>query len=65
VSDEYREWDAAYLLGALSSADRRAYEEHLQTCDECSAGVASLADMPAVLAALPNDRALATIGWAR
>jgi hypothetical protein len=64
VSDEYREWDAAYLLGALSSADRRAYEEHLQTCDDCSAGLASLAEMPAVLAALPNDRALATIAGA-
>jgi acyl-coenzyme A thioesterase PaaI-like protein len=61
VSDPYREWDAAYLLGALSPQDRRAYEEHLQTCDECSADVASLAGVPDALAALPDDRALATI----
>ncbi|TDD18741.1 anti-sigma factor [Kribbella turkmenica] len=61
MSDPYREWDAAYLLGALSAKDRRAYEEHLRTCDECSAAVASLAGVPAALAALPDDRALATI----
>jgi hypothetical protein len=61
VSDPYREWDAAYLLGALSANDRRAYEEHLRTCDECSAEVASLAGVPGMLAVLPDDRALATI----
>jgi len=61
VSDPFKEWDAAYLLGALSAKDRRAYEEHLRTCDECSAEVASLAGVPGTLAALPDDRALATI----
>jgi hypothetical protein len=61
MSDPYRDWDAAYLLGALSAKDRRTYEEHLRTCDECSAEVASLAGVPGTLAALPDDRALATI----
>ncbi|MEV8378454.1 zf-HC2 domain-containing protein [Kribbella sp. NPDC056861] len=61
MSDPYREWDAAYLLGALSARDRRAYEEHLHTCPECSAEVASLAGVPGTLAVLPDDRALATI----
>lgn len=61
MSDPYRDWDAAYLLGALSAQDRRAYEEHLRTCDECSAEVASLAGVPGRLAALPDDRALATM----
>lgn len=61
MSDPYREWDAAYLLGALSVKDRRAYEEHLHTCAECSAAVASLAGIPGMLAALPTERALATI----
>ena len=61
MSDPFKEWDAAYLLGALSAKDRRAYEEHLRTCDECSAEVASLAGVPGTLAALPDDRALATI----
>jgi hypothetical protein len=61
VSDPYREWDAAYLLGALSANDRRAYEEHLRTCDECSSDVASLVGVPGMLAVVPEDRALATI----
>lgn len=61
MSDPYREWDAAYLLGALSAKDRRAYEEHLHSCPDCSAEVASLAGVPGTLAMLPDDRALATI----
>ncbi|TWD81392.1 putative zinc finger protein [Kribbella amoyensis] len=61
MSDPYRDWDAAYLLGALSATDRRTYEEHLRTCDECSAEVASLAGVPGTLALLPDDRALATL----
>lgn len=61
MSDPYREWDAAYLLGALSPMELREYEEHLLTCDECSAEVASLADVPTALAALPDDGALATL----
>lgn len=61
MSDAYREWDAAYLLGALSAKDRRRYEEHLHACEECSAGVAALAGIPGVLAALPADRALAAV----
>ncbi|MGW6279615.1 anti-sigma factor family protein [Kribbella sp. NPDC055071] len=61
MSDPYRDWDAAYLLGALSAKDRRTYEEHLRTCDECSAEVAALAGVPGTLSALPDDRALATI----
>ncbi|MFF0338310.1 anti-sigma factor family protein [Kribbella sp. NPDC004875] len=61
MSDPYREWDAAYLLGALSTKDRREYEEHLHTCAECAAEVGSLAGVPGMLAALPAERALATI----
>jgi hypothetical protein len=61
MSDPYRDWDAAYLLGALSATDRREAEEHLRTCDECSAEVASLAGVPGTLAMLPDDRALATL----
>lgn len=61
MSDPYRDWDAAYVLGALSAKELRAYEEHLRTCDECSAEVASLTGVPVTLAALPDDRALATI----
>ncbi|MDM7853308.1 anti-sigma factor family protein [Cellulomonas alba] len=55
--DPFREWDAAYVLGALEPADRRAYEDHLRTCDECREAVAELAGIPGVLRLLPADEA--------
>ncbi|ONI67058.1 anti-sigma factor [Kribbella sp. ALI-6-A] len=61
MSDPYREWDAAYLLGALSAEERRAYEDHLRTCKECSAELASLEGVPEALWMLPKDQALATL----
>ncbi|MFB6720202.1 zf-HC2 domain-containing protein [Kribbella sp. NPDC056345] len=61
MSDKYREWDAAYLLGALAASERREYEEHLTTCAECSAAVASLTAVPAALAALPSDQAMMSV----
>lgn len=50
--DRYAEWDAAYVLGALSSADRLEFEAHLAGCAACSARVADLAGLPGVLAHL-------------
>ena len=38
--DRYLTWDAAYVLGSLSSAERREYEAHLETCDRCRSAVA-------------------------
>ena len=35
--DRYAEWDAAYVLGALSPSDRRTYERHLAECAACRA----------------------------
>lgn len=29
---QFAEWDAAYVLGALNSADRRLFEAHLEDC---------------------------------
>jgi hypothetical protein len=46
-------YDGAYILGALSDDDRRAYERHLAGCDRCSASVAQLRDIPRALAAVP------------
>jgi Putative zinc-finger len=42
--------DGPYVLGALSSADRKAFEEHLATCDECARSVRELAGLPGLLA---------------
>ena len=59
--DQYRDWDAAYVLGALSAEDRRTFEEHLRTCDACRAAVAELAGMPGLLRMVPAQEALSGV----
>ncbi|PJJ65662.1 anti-sigma factor family protein [Compostimonas suwonensis] len=59
--DPFRDWDAAYVLGALSPDDRRAFERHLATCPACSAAVAELAGMPGLLGTLSEREALAIL----
>lgn len=54
-ADPYREWDAAYVLGALAPAERREFEEHLAVCDPCRAAVGDLAGMPALLGMVPAE----------
>jgi hypothetical protein len=46
----FAEWDASYVLGALTPQDRRDYEAHLEQCDTCRAAIAELAPMPGLLA---------------
>jgi hypothetical protein len=53
-ADPFREHDAAYVLGALSGDDRRAFESHLSACPECAASVRALAGLPGLLAAVPR-----------
>lgn len=50
---EFATYDAAYILGALSPADRHAFEEHLSRCPSCAESVAELAGMPGLLARVP------------
>jgi hypothetical protein len=50
--DRYVTWDAAYVLGSLSSNERREYEAHLETCERCRSAVAELSGVPALLAML-------------
>ena len=52
---EYAMWDAAYVLGSLSSVERRAYEAHLSTCPSCREAVGELGGIPALLAQLDHD----------
>jgi Putative zinc-finger len=57
--DKFAQWDAAYMLGALSPADRREYEEHLASCSACQAAVSELAGIPGLLAQVsPADAAM-------
>jgi len=44
--------DAAYVLGALSAAERAAFERHLAGCVSCRDSVAELAVLPGLLARL-------------
>ncbi len=44
------QWDASYVLGALTPGDRRDYEAHLEECERCRAAVGELASMPGLLA---------------
>ena len=58
-ADSFSLWDAAYVLGALSPAERREFEEHLAGCPSCQRSVAELAGLPGLLAqASPEDAAL-------
>lgn len=57
----YLQWDAAYVLGALSSNERREFEQHLAGCPRCQRAVSELAGMPGLLAqASPEDAAALT-----
>jgi hypothetical protein len=57
--DRYGDWDAAYVLGALTVQQRHEYEDHLAGCAECRRSVGELAAMPGLLAQLPAAEAIA------
>ena len=50
---EVSDWDAAYVLGALTPADRRRYERHVDDCTRCRTNVAELSGLPGLLADVP------------
>jgi carotenoid cleavage dioxygenase-like enzyme len=57
----YTTWDAAYVLGSLSVADRRDFEAHLGGCSSCRQAVDEVVGMPALLSLLDeNDVAAIT-----
>ena len=49
TSDEFALYDAAYVLGALSPADRREFEDHLTVCAACTSSVSELAGLPGLM----------------
>jgi hypothetical protein len=49
-TDPFGHDDAAYVLGALGPAERRAFEEHLVDCAACTRAVRDLAGLPGLLA---------------
>lgn len=56
---KYAMWDAAYVLGSLSYADRREFETHLTGCVPCREAVGELSGMPALLSRLDGDQVAA------
>ncbi|MBM2617992.1 zf-HC2 domain-containing protein [Actinoplanes sp. LDG1-06] len=49
---EHEHDDGAYVLGALSPAERAAYEGHLATCSFCREAVADISALPDLLSRL-------------
>jgi hypothetical protein len=47
--------DGAYILGALSSEERAAFERHLPGCPACAGSVRDLAGLPGLLARVPVE----------
>jgi carotenoid cleavage dioxygenase-like enzyme len=56
---EYATWDAAYVLGALSDADRREFEAHLAGCISCQEAVHELTAVSPFLSLLDYDHVVA------
>jgi hypothetical protein len=57
--DDLAEWDAAYVLGALSLEERRTYESYLAANPARAAELTELAGMPGILNALSREEAVA------
>ena len=59
MTDDIAEWDAAYILGALSREDRHTYEAYLAVNPERAGALTELAGLPGILNALSPDEAVA------
>ncbi len=62
--DPFQDWDASYVLAALSEEESVEYEKHLATCARCSASLAAISHLPSYLARIDTDTALSLIDGA-
>ena len=60
-TDEFALYDAAYVLGALSPADRREFEDHLKGCAACASSVGELAGLPGLMSKVSEDQLTAEV----
>lgn len=60
TDDPFQTFDGAYVLGALSTADRESFEAHMEACDGCLHQVAALRGVTNLLALAPPDAFSAT-----
>ncbi|HEX7536862.1 MAG TPA: zf-HC2 domain-containing protein [Dermatophilaceae bacterium] len=56
TTDDFTSYDAAYVLGALSPADRRDFEIHLKGCPACAGSVSELAGLPGLMSRVSLDQ---------
>jgi anti-sigma factor RsiW len=56
TTDKFAVCDAAYILGALSPADRREFEDHLTVCAACASSVSELAGLPGLMSRASIDQ---------
>jgi hypothetical protein len=56
--DPFIHEDAAYVMGALSAEERRAFEAHLEECPSCTENVAELSGLTDLLDMVPLARVL-------
>jgi hypothetical protein len=61
MTDRFTFDAAPYVLGALSSEDRLAFEAHLAACPLCEAQVREFAGLPGLLSRLPADEVSAAL----
>ncbi len=54
----YEMWDAAYVLGSLSDADRHEFETHLLRCAPCQQAVDELTGLVPLLSLADDDAAV-------
>jgi hypothetical protein len=55
-TDKFAMYDASYVLGALSPADRREFETHLKGCAACAGAVGELAGLPGLMSRVSLDQ---------
>ena len=59
--DAFKDWDASYVLGALSPDERREYENHLARCTNCTNAIAFFAGIPGILSKVDSQSAIALV----
>ncbi len=60
-TDQFTLYDAAYVLGALSPAERREFEDHLKGCAACSTAVGELAGLPGLMSKVSEEQVTAEV----
>jgi hypothetical protein len=61
TDDDIANWDAAYVLGALTPEERREYEDYLAANPQRAAALTEFSSLPSILDVLSPEEALALV----